>query len=83
LSHIEDNADSLSFTSLTELVGELRRVIADESESPGVRAEAQALLDDLRNEEHHGRRLVPQADPATWWRQGVPRQADMAGEIEL
>lgn len=83
LPHLEGNADSLNFASLAELVGELRRVIGDETESPLVRAEAQTLLDDLRNEEYQGRRLVPQADPETWWRQGAPRQADVAGEVEL
>ena len=83
LPHVEDHVDSLNFTSLTELVGELRRVVVDNSELPGVRAEAQALLDDLRVEKHRGRQLVPQADPSTWWCQGAPHQADVAGEIEL
>ena len=83
IPHLEDSANALNFASLTELVGELRRVVADETESPGVRVQAQELLDDLRGEEHHGRPLVPQADPQTWWREGAPRQADVTGEIEL
>lgn len=83
IPHLEDSAAVLNTASLTELVGELRRVVGDESESPALRGEAQKLLDELRVAEHYGHPLVPQADPHTWWRKGVPPQADISGEIEL
>ncbi|WCC79107.1 ATP-dependent DNA helicase [Cutibacterium equinum] len=83
IPHLEEGADVLHVASLTELVGELRRAVADENESPAVRGQAQQLLNDMRGEEYRGRPLVPQADPRNWWCEAAPRQAGVNGEIEL
>lgn len=58
-------------SSLEELVGELRRTALDAGSSPALRraaAERIAALAGARST--RGRRLVPAADPATWWGRG-------------
>jgi RecB family exonuclease len=53
--------------SLSGLVAELRRTVADPLTGPALRSAAAARLACLALVEHHGRPLVPQADPGTWW----------------
>ena len=53
--------------SLAGLVAELRRTVADPAASPALRDAAAARLARLSLEEHRGRPLAPQADPADWW----------------
>lgn len=59
-------------TTLTELVGELRRTAADTGVSPALRARAARVLLDLAGEvDGDGHALVPQADPVGWWCNGA------------
>ena len=53
--------------SLTGMVAELRRTVADENRSESLREAAARRLANLAALEVDGRRLVPGADPATWW----------------
>jgi hypothetical protein len=53
--------------SLAGLVSELRRTVADPDTSSGLRAAAARRLIRLAGETVHGRALVPQADPSSWW----------------
>ena len=53
--------------SLAGLVGELRRTVADPATSEPLRAAAARRLVRLAGETVHGRALVPQADPSSWW----------------
>jgi len=63
--------------SLAGLVAELRRTVADETRSPQLREAAARRLAVLAAEEVNGRRVVPAADPATWWgTRAVSRSAE-------
>lgn len=53
--------------SLTGLVAELRRTVADPDKSPGLRAAAARRLRTLAEERVGTQPLVPAADPARWW----------------
>ncbi|MCW2757501.1 MAG: uvrD 2, partial [Nocardioidaceae bacterium] len=53
--------------SLAALVAELRRTAAHPDTPEPLREAAARRLALLAREEHAGRRLVPQADPASWW----------------
>ncbi len=53
--------------SLAGLVSELRRTVADPDTSDALRLAAARRLARLAGEEIHGRALVPQADPSSWW----------------
>ncbi len=53
--------------SLGGLVAALRRVVADPSQSEGLRLAAAARLARLAEEQSSAGPLVPAADPATWW----------------
>ncbi len=53
--------------SLAGLVGDLRRRVADPGTPPPLRAAAARRLARLAGETAGGRRLVPAADPSTWW----------------
>ena len=53
--------------SMTGLVAELRRVVADPTSPEPLRAAAATRLSRLAATEVHGHRVAPQADPATWW----------------
>ncbi|WP_182523946.1 ATP-dependent helicase [Nocardioides dongkuii] len=53
--------------SLAGLVAELRRTVADERCSEGLRRAAAHRLARLTEEHRAGRAWVPAADPASWW----------------
>lgn len=53
--------------SLTGLVADLRRTLADPATDEPLRRAAARRLAALAREAAGGRQLVPQADPATWW----------------
>jgi superfamily I DNA/RNA helicase/RecB family exonuclease len=53
--------------SLSGLVAELRRGVADTESSAGLRAAAADRLAALASERRGQSALVPQADPASWW----------------
>ncbi|GAB3999653.1 ATP-dependent helicase [Nocardioides marmoraquaticus] len=53
--------------SVTGLVSELRRTLADPDAPAALRQAAATRLARLAGERAAGRQLVPQADPATWW----------------
>ncbi|MGH3412506.1 MAG: ATP-dependent helicase [Marmoricola sp.] len=53
--------------SLSGLVADLRRTLADPETSSALRAAAATRLARLAREQLGGRPLVPAADPATWW----------------
>ena len=53
--------------SMAGLVADLRRTVTDPTTSPALRAAAAARLARLADESAGGRRLVPSADPGTWW----------------
>lgn len=53
--------------SIAGLVGDLRRALADPETPEPVRAAAAKRLARLAGETAGGRRLVPSADPSTWW----------------
>ncbi|WP_340537596.1 ATP-dependent helicase [Nocardioides sp. GXZ039] len=53
--------------SMTGLVGELRHHVADPSTPPALREAAARRLARLAGETAGPRRLVPAADPSTWW----------------
>jgi ATP-dependent exoDNAse (exonuclease V) beta subunit len=53
--------------SLAGLVSELRRTVAHPDTPEPLRAAAARRLARLASETVHGRALVPQADPSSWW----------------
>jgi superfamily I DNA/RNA helicase/RecB family exonuclease len=53
--------------SLPGVIADLRRVVADDDSSPGLRAAAADRLAALARAEHHGRPLARHAHPASWW----------------
>jgi superfamily I DNA/RNA helicase/RecB family exonuclease len=53
--------------SLSGLVAELRRTLADADSPPALRAAAASRLARLAGESIGSRALVPAADPSTWW----------------
>ena len=59
--------------TLRALVADLRRVAQDAEASPGLRAAAATRLARLAaSSDDDGRRLVPDADPSSWWGLRVP-----------
>ncbi|QVT80853.1 DNA helicase II [Nocardioides aquaticus] len=53
--------------SMTGLVGDLRRTLADPASPPALRDAAAVRLARLAGETQGSRALVPAADPGTWW----------------
>jgi superfamily I DNA/RNA helicase/RecB family exonuclease len=62
--------------SLTGLVAELRRAVADPVSSPELREAAARRLATLASAEARGHPLVPQADPASWWGTRAPSRSE-------
>lgn len=62
--------------SMTGLVAELRRVVADPASAEPLRTAAAARLSRLAATEVHGHRIAPQADPATWWGLRAPSHSE-------
>jgi RecB family exonuclease len=63
--------------SLAGLVADLRRTAADPDRSPALREAAVRRLARLAGEEQAGVRLVPAADPGTWWGTRARTQAQV------
>ncbi|MDN5725817.1 MAG: ATP-dependent helicase [Propionibacteriales bacterium] len=69
--------------SLVGLVGELRRTTVDPDEPVALRRAAAARLATLADAvDEQGHRLVPQADPATWWGMRMLTEAEAPVDSE-
>ncbi len=61
--------------SMTGLVAELRRTVADDEQPSALRDAAARRLHRLATTEVHGRAVAPAADPATWWGMRAPSRS--------